>query len=142
MTFRAPQAVGRGANVYAERQLPRLLSCQLALNGGYMTRTLQWLIAVVVPLTVFGVCLVLLMVLRLPWTPHAESDRWLMSLSVAAFTGTGIAAPLVWWAGRAKEPDSGEQQSGEITQRAKADRKSRITMAGRDVWVRGGGDEK
>ncbi|RLU87500.1 hypothetical protein CTZ27_23020 [Streptomyces griseocarneus] len=106
-----------------------------------MARTLRWSLAVVAPLAVFGICTALLMIPRLSWTPHAESDRWLMSLSVATFAGTVTAAPLAWWASREKSRDP-EVQPGGITQRAKADRKSRITMAGHDVSVQSKGEEK
>lgn len=113
-----------------------------------MERMGRWATAVLVSLLVFVGCVALLMGVRFPWTPHVESDRWLVALTVAAFLGTGIGGGLAWWAGR---EDAGGGDGGAtgglasaegkgVTQRARVGRRSTNIMAGRDVRIRRHGE--
>ncbi|MCS7483739.1 hypothetical protein ACFFQW_35060 [Umezawaea endophytica] len=91
-----------------------------------MKRLLRWLIVVVLLLGVFTA--VMLMAVRFEWGPQADTGRWLASMSIAAFVGTAVAGPLVWWGSREKPvPGTGNvryQQSAYATDR------SEVLMAG------------
>lgn len=107
-----------------------------------MNRTARWVTAVLVSLLVFAGCAALLMGVHFPWTPHAESDRWFVALTVAAFLGAGVGGALAWWAGREEEPSGGAGDDAtavagrQIVQRAKVGRGGTNIMAGRDVRMR------
>lgn len=107
-----------------------------------MNRTARWTTAVLVSAVVFAGCAALLVGVHFPWTPHTESDRWFVALTVAAFLGTGVGGALAWWAGREQNP-GGEAKSEaapaarrHVTQQAKVGRGGRNIMAGRDVRIR------
>lgn len=113
-----------------------------------MVRMGRWATAVLVSLLVFVGCAALLMGVRFPWTPDAESDRWLVALTVAAFLGTGVGGGLAWWAGReeAVDGDGGAARNlapaegKRVTQRARVGRSGTNIMAGRDVRIRRHGE--
>ncbi len=113
-----------------------------------MDRTGRWATAVLVSLLVFVGCAALLMGVRFPWTPHAESDRWLVALTVAAFLGTGVGGALAWWAGREDAADGDRAAAGspapaareQVTQQARVGRGGTNIMAGRDVSIRRHGE--
>ncbi|MEY9873180.1 hypothetical protein ABH931_002662 [Streptacidiphilus sp. MAP12-33] len=95
-----------------------------------------------VSLLVFVGCATLLMGVHFPWTPHAESDRWFVALTVAVFLGTGVGGALAWWAGREEASRGGTQEGAEagagrqVVQRARVARGGTNIMAGRDVRIR------
>ena len=114
-------------------------------SGETMQRTARWLVAVMVPLIVFGGCAALLMAVTFPWTPSAESDRWSVAFAIAAFVGAAAGGPLVWWAQR-ETPDPAASDSGassgHVSMRAKLGTNSQNYMAGRDLRIDNGGDHR
>ncbi len=114
-----------------------------------MDRMGRWATAVLVSLLVFVGCVALLMGVRFPWTPDAESDRWLVALTVATFVGTGVGGALAWWAGREDAVESGGGATvnpppaggRSVSQRARAGRGGTNIMAGRDVRIRRHGEQ-
>lgn len=107
-----------------------------------MDRMGRWATAVLVSLLVFVGCAALLMGVHFPWTPDAESDRWLVALTVATFAGTAVGGGLAWWAGREDAAETGgatghpaPAQGKAVTQRARVGRSGTNIMAGRDVRI-------
>jgi hypothetical protein len=108
-------------------------------SGDFVNLTARWVMAVLTSLLVFAGCAALLMGVHFPWTPHAESDRWLVALTVAAFLGTGVGGALAWWAGREEASGGDAERDGtagagrRVAQRARVGRGGMNIMAGRDV---------
>ena len=63
-------------------------------------RVVRWLVAVAVPVAVFGVCLWLFRFASWSWMPHAASDRWVVAAAFATVTAGAVGAAGTWWARR------------------------------------------
>ena len=107
-----------------------------------MNLTARWVTAVLASLLVFAGCAALLMCVHFPWTPDAESDRWFVALTVAAFLGTCVGGALAWWAGREETSRDGMEHVAtagadrQVVQQAKVGRGGTNIMAGRDARLR------
>jgi hypothetical protein len=66
----------------------------------------------VAAVVVFGVCLWLAMVVKLPFLPKTERDRWVVAAAFATvMTGLGAVCGG-WWAGRENRPESAVSGTG------------------------------
>ena len=102
-------------------------------NDTGIWRSVVWRLAVAV--LVFGGSAAIVMTLRLPGTPSAESDRWAVAMAVAAFLG-GLTISALEWSRRRGESGEAGSPSGNA-QRIRTGRDSDTIVASGDVNATG-----
>ena len=71
----------------------------------------RWLVAVVVTVVVYFVCVWVFGVLSFSWLPRVPADRWVVAAGFATVTGGAVFGVLGVWAGR-EDPDPGSGGGG------------------------------
>jgi hypothetical protein len=84
----------------------------LGVGGAKAMRWMRWLVAVIVTVAVFGVCLWLFRFASWSWMPHATSDRWAVAAAFATVTAGAVGAAGTWWASREIPRPTGTADAG------------------------------
>jgi len=94
----------------------------------------RWVIASLVAIGLFWLCLWLFHFAWFSWLPRGDADRWVVAAAFATVTATVVGAAMAYWAGRGDRADTPETRMGwTVRQKARASRNSRITQVGRDL---------
>ena len=94
----------------------------------------RWVIASLVAISLFWLCLWLFHFAWFSWLPRDDADRWVVAAAFATVTATVAGVAMAYWAGSDDRAETPETRTGwTVRQKANASRNSRITQVGHDL---------
>jgi hypothetical protein len=81
-----------------------------------VSRAVKWLVTGVASAVTFGVCLWLAALVKLPFLPRAEADRWVVAAAFASVMTACVVACGAWWVGRENRLESADGNAGGVGQ--------------------------